>query len=256
MQGRGRPPTRARARAARDSGVRAMTTDEISRLLSAPRALRLPLHGRVAEALRDAILAGRYKPGERLVEDRLAADFNVSRNPVREALRSLASMGLVVATPRRGATVAVFGAADGREMIEVRAMLEGLNARHAARRHDPAMIAALREVLEEGSAKAAGGSREELVRLNGQFHDLLAAAGQNRVLGDIMRSLRERTNLVFAPLSPAFAAQNWAEHAAILQAVIEGDEDLAALHATRHVLNAGRRYAENVAAVPPGGSQS
>jgi DNA-binding FadR family transcriptional regulator len=55
--------------------------------------------------------------------------------------------------------------------------------------------------------------------------------------------LRERTNLVFSPMSAAAAAQNWNEHAAILEAVIAGDEDLAALHATRHVLKAGQRYA-------------
>jgi DNA-binding GntR family transcriptional regulator len=210
--------------------------------------LHLPLRDVVTEQIRDAILAGRYKPGERLVEDRLAADFRVSRNPVREALRSLASEGLVVVTPRRGAAVAAFGAAEGQEMIEVRAMLEGLNARHAARRHDPAMIASLSRVLEEGGAKAGSASPEELVRLNARFHDLLAAAGSNRVLGDIMRSLRERTNLVFAPRSAAAAAQNWREHAAILQAVIAGDEDLAALHATRHVLKAGQRYAVAAAA--------
>ena len=222
--------------------------EDIAKPASTAASLYLPLRDRVTEALRDAILAGRYKPGERLVEDRLAADFKVSRNPVREALRSLASLGLVVVTPRRGATVAVFSPAEGREMIEVRAMLEGLNARHAARRHDPAMIAALRAVLEEGRGKAASASREELVRLNAQFHDLLAAAGQNRILGDIMRSLRERTNLVFSPMSATFAAQNWREHAAILEAVIDGDEDLASLHAARHVLKAGQRYADK----PPG----
>jgi DNA-binding GntR family transcriptional regulator len=203
----------------------------------------LPLRDLVTEQIRNAILAGRYKPGERLVEERLAADFRVSRNPVREALRSLASAGLVVAIPRRGAAVARFSAEEGREMIEVRAMLEGVNARHAARRHEPAMIEALQQVLAEGRAKAASAGAEELVQLNARFHDLLAGAGSNRILGDVMRSLRERTNLVFSPASTSAAAQNWGEHAAILEAVIAGDEDLAALHATRHVLKAGQRYA-------------
>ncbi|HJU17962.1 MAG TPA: GntR family transcriptional regulator [Stellaceae bacterium] len=215
----------------------------------------LPLRDIVTEQIRDAILAGRYKPGARLVEDRLASDFQVSRNPVREALRSLASEGLVAVTPRRGAAVAIFSPDEGWEMIEVRAMLEGLNARHAARRHDPTMIAVLSDVLEEGRAKAATASAEELVRLNGRFHDLLAAAGSNRILGDIMRSLRERTNLVFSPASTTAAAQNWAEHAAILEAVIAGDEDLAALHATRHVLKAGQRYAESAGSGPPDSGQ-
>ena len=93
---------------------------------SRPKAeIDSPLREIVTSELRQAILAGRYKPGERLVEDRLAEDFGVSRNPVREALRSLAAEGLVSLTARRGATVAAPSAEDAREMIEVRATLEG-----------------------------------------------------------------------------------------------------------------------------------
>src|SRR5260221_3666456 len=83
-----------------------------------------PLRDIITEELRQAILSGRYKPGQRLIEDRLAQDFEVSRHPVREALRSLAAEGLVALTARRGATVAAPSAADGRGMIEVRATLE------------------------------------------------------------------------------------------------------------------------------------
>jgi DNA-binding GntR family transcriptional regulator len=206
-----------------------------------------PLRDLVTDQIRQAILAGRYRPGERLIEDRLAEDFKVSRNPVREALRVLASEGLIVVQPRRGATVAGFSATEAREMIEVRATLEAMNARLAARRRDPGMIAALRECLEEGRARTLpsqgeAATAEDFVRLNGRFHDLLAAAGHNRILADIMRSLRQRTNLVFAPMSAKQASRNWDEHAAILEAVIGGDEDLAALLASRHVLQAGERY--------------
>jgi len=207
-----------------------------------PRNLEAPLRDLVTDRMRNAILAGRYKPSERLIEDRLAKDFNVSRNPVREALRSLASEGLVVLTPRRGAAVAGFSLEEAREMIEVRSNLEGMNARLAARRCDSAMIEALRAVLAEGRAKARSGAVEQLVRLNGRFHDLLAKAGNNRILADLMRSLRERTNLVFAPRSAKGAARNWEEHGAILEAVIARDEELAALLAARHVLRAGHRY--------------
>src|SRR6185437_4850775 len=88
-----------------------------------------PLREVVAAGIRDAILAGRYGAGERLTEDRLAADFGVSRNPVREALRSLAAEGLVIVAARRGAVVAALRREEAREMIEVRATLEALNAR-------------------------------------------------------------------------------------------------------------------------------
>ena len=126
-------------------------------------------------------------------------------------------------------------------MIEVRATLEALNARHAARRRDPAMLRVLAEVLRAGTAAAASGAADKLPELNARFHDALAAAGSNRVLGDLMRSLRLRTGIVFAP--PAMrAAATWEEHAAILKAVIAGDEELASLLAHRHVMNAGTDF--------------
>src|SRR6202045_3628078 len=96
----------------------------------------LSLHDRVIAELRQAILSGRLKPGERLVEERLADELGVSRNPVREAIRALASEGLIEVTARRGAAVATMTDQEARETIEVRALLEGQNARLAARRQD------------------------------------------------------------------------------------------------------------------------
>src|SRR6202045_5255261 len=89
------------------------------------------LHDQVVTELRQAILSGRLKPGERLVEGRLADELGVSRNPVREAIRVLASEGLVDVAARRGASVAVMSDQEARETIEVRALLEGENARLA-----------------------------------------------------------------------------------------------------------------------------
>lgn len=201
-----------------------------------------PLRDLVAQEIRRAILDGRYKPGERLVEDRLARDFGVSRNPVREALRALASEGLIEVTARRGAAVAALGPQAAHEMVEVRAALEGLNARLAARRRDTVTLARLQDVLRRGAESARSGRPDRLVEWNGRFHDALAAAGSNKVLGDLMRSLRERTSPFFAPMGRSRAEQSWAEHAEILKAVIAGDEELACLLATRHVLGAGTDY--------------
>ena len=209
----------------------------------------VPLRDQVADRIRRSILAGRLRPGARLVEDSLARDFGVSRNPVREALRALAAEGLVRVTARRGAAVMAFDAGTAAEMVEVRAALEGLNARLAARRRDPALLKRLAEILRRGSDAARAGELGQLTRLNGDFHDALAAAGANQVLRDLMRSLRERTGSVFAPLSGGRAIRTWAEHAAILRAVISGDDDLACSLATRHVLNAGVDSLGNSAAV-------
>ena len=128
-----------------------------------------------------------------------------------------------------------FSVEAAQDLVEVRAVLEGLNARLAARHHQPAIVAALREVLVEGNRAALSSNVDDLVRLNGEFHDKLAEAGRNSILWDIMRTLRERTSLVFAANTAGRAKQDWDEHSRILAAVIEGDEELAALLATRHV---------------------
>src|SRR5579872_7579774 len=98
------------------------------------------LHGQVVAELRQSILTGQLKPGERLVEERIADELGVSRNPVREAIRALASEGLVEVAARRGASVAVMSEQEARETIEVRALLEGQNARLAARRQGKRII--------------------------------------------------------------------------------------------------------------------
>lgn len=200
-----------------------------------PARRRGSLGKTVAEQLRRLILTGQHKPGERLVEDKLSAELGVSRVPIREALRTLAAEGLVDLPPRRGASVAQLSPAIAHDLVEVRATLEGLNARLAARHHEPAIVTELHQVLTEGNAAAQSGNVDDLVRLNAAFHDKLAQAGRNSILWDIMRTLRERTSLVFAANTNRRSREDWEEHSRILAAVIDGDEELAALLATRHV---------------------
>ena len=203
-------------------------------------ALHSPLFALVTGSLRQRILSGHYEPGERLVESKLSTEMGVSRIPVREALRALAAEGLGHIEPRRGASVARFSPNLANEMIEVRATLEGLNAKLAAQRRDPALIAEIEKVLAQGAQAASEGRTDQYLWLNGRFHELLGNIAANSVLQDIMRSLRERTDLLFAPANMSRARQNWEEHAQILQAVIAGDADLAALLATRHVYSAAK----------------
>lgn len=199
-----------------------------------------PLTQLVVDALRDKILNGAIAQGERLVESRLSEEFSVSRMPVREALRQLAASGLVTIEPRRGATVTAFQGAQLRELVEVRATLEALNAKLAAQRHDPRQIAELNALLAEGMRLAStSGDMETLARLNVRFHDSLGHIAANSVLQEMMRTLRDRTAVLFAPFTNR-TQQNWEEHAAILRAVISGDAELASLLAARHVYNAAQ----------------
>lgn len=206
-------------------------------------ATHSPLTQLVADALRTRILANDIASGERLVEGRLSEEFGVSRIPVREALRQLAAEGLVVIEPRKGASVIRFTEQQVREVVEVRATLEGLNAKLAAKRHDAQQIAELERILAEGTRLAGSDDQALVSRLNASFHEALGSVAGNTVLQDMMRSLRDRTALLFAPINRQRGQANWEEHAAILRAVIDGDAELASLLAARHVYNAAQLQA-------------
>ena len=201
-------------------------------------AVHSPLTKLVVGSIRERILGGSYEPGERLVEAHLSTELGVSRMPVREALRVLAAEGIVTIEPRRGAMVATYSAEQVRELVEVRATLEALNAKLAAKRRDPDHIRKLEKILATGSKNS---ERTELAKLNednNAFHEALAEGAANATLRDMVRSLRERTAVIFAPHSRKRAKQNWEEHAAILRAVVAGDAELAGLLAARHVYSA------------------
>ena len=203
-------------------------------------ATHAPLTKLVTTALRERILSGKIALGERLIEGRLSEELGVSRMPVREALRELAAEGIVTIEPRRGAYVTTFSEEQKRELVEVRATLEALNAKLAAKRHDPEQIAELQRILDEGARLMENEDPGLLTRQNFRFHEALGNIAGNTILQDMIRSLRDRTAMLFATTSRQRAEQNWQEHAAILRAVIDGDAELAALLAARHVYNAAQ----------------
>ena len=195
---------------------------------------------RVARALREEIFNGKILPSERLVESKISERLGVSRIPVREALHILAAEGRVVIEPRKSAVVASFSEEQIRELIEVRATLEALNARLAAERHDLQQITLLRSILDEGAKLTEKDNLQHISELNKKFHDALGEVGANSILRDMMKSLRERTALIFRSTDKEYISKNWREHEAILKAVISGDGEMAALLASRHVYNAAQ----------------
>jgi DNA-binding GntR family transcriptional regulator len=218
-----------------------MTAGELPENLGAAHS---PLTKLVVDSIRERILRGAYEPGERLVEAHLSTELGVSRMPVREALRVLAAEGIVTIEPRRGATVATYSSEQVRELVEVRATLEALNAKLAAKRHDPAHIRKLEQILAAGSKNSEKTELAKLNEDNNTFHEALAEGAANSTLREMVRSLRERTAVIFAPHSRKRAKQNWEEHAAILRAVVAGDADLASLLAARHVYSAAEPVLE------------
>ena len=116
------------------------------------RLTHRPLREVVAEEIRSMIMSGEIAPGERLIEDKLAAELGVSRNPVREAIRSLEATGLVDVVPRKGAYACLVNGEDIRQIQELRAAINGWAAELAAARRTGEDIRRLRSCVEAGRA--------------------------------------------------------------------------------------------------------
>lgn len=193
------------------------------------------LRDKVVAELRRRIIECDYPPGHRLTEDRLADDFGVSRNPVREAIRVLEREGFLVALPRRGAVVASISEQDVEDIFEIRLSLEVLTARLAAQRVDAAGAA----MLEELTAKAAvATTAAELASLNTAFHTEISRISGNALLVSIMETLHDRIQWVYRQTAVERAPSSWHEHQAMAAAICAGDTDAAARAAETHVMEA------------------
>jgi DNA-binding GntR family transcriptional regulator len=205
-------------------------------------ARHLPLRDAVLAALRDAIIAGEYGPGTRLPEEEIAGRYDVSRNPIREALHALAVEGFVVIEPRRGARVATIDGRRANELFELRGPLEGLVARFGAQRRTASQLAELRAVVDRGHEAVEAERLDELPGLNTRFHAALASAADNEMLAGTLGRMSDIIRWVYASRISERSAQSWAEHAAIVEAVAEGDPDEAERRGLEHIANAGAAY--------------
>ncbi len=194
---------------------------------------------RVTDALREQLVRGALRPGERLKEEHLAAATGASRTPVREALHRLEAEGLVRRTTG-GAVVSDWGGEDLDELMEVRALLEGYGARLAASRATPAQIARLGTLANEMDRVAdgrAGDRVDRIAKLNNEFHrELLDASGSARVqalLAQIVQvPLVHRT---FHRYSPDALRRSLAHHHEVVAALAAGDGGWAELVMRTHI---------------------
>ena len=200
----------------------------------------LPLRLQVYKALREAIVSGKLKAGERIVEDRVCAELGVSRSPLREALRRLEGEGLISILPRRGAVVTEVTARDGIDLFAVREVLEGLAARQAARHISAEELAELENVCQEMADRIQAKDTTHIVSLNMQFHELITKASRNRWVRDFLTSIRAQTRRIYRSSieSPGRAPDSLAEHLLILEALKSGDVEAAERLAREHVQKA------------------
>jgi len=201
------------------------------------KILPAQLERRVYERVRDEIVSGALRPGEQLVEARIASDLGVSKTPVREALIRLQRDGLVQIEPYRGARVLEPSAEDIREILELRLLIESQIARDLAGRQPPEVLGALEASVSESRAALAARQTADLLDSLTAFSDILAEACGNSRMHKLLFDLRS-VLLVIGNTSlraPGREQRSIDEHEAILAAIRTGDADAAAAATERHI---------------------
>jgi DNA-binding GntR family transcriptional regulator len=191
------------------------------------------------DALRDAIVRGDIAPNARLVEADLTTTFQMSRSAVRNALIRLEQEGLVVREPHRGARVRQVSDEEAVEILQARAVLEGLAVRQAAERIGEAGMARLRATLERQRELLEGGDLLGASDANADLHAALLEASEHSTAQRLIRALNSQTvrYQYRTILIPGRSAASLAEHTAIVEAVIAGDPDGAEDAMRNHLFN-------------------
>jgi DNA-binding GntR family transcriptional regulator len=195
-----------------------------------------PPRDRIADAIREDIIAGRLRAGERLPEEVIAAEHQVSRVPVREALRRLESEGFVTLTPYHGARVSESSWTDSLELMQVRRGLEVMAARLAAEACGGDQAAALMEVVRRGTEAGRRELLDELPSLIMEFHELVAKASGNRRLAGMLERVLQQISWGFELDLHARIESSWLDHSTIAMAILNGSVVQAAFLMDEHII--------------------
>ena len=204
------------------------------------------------DALREAIVRGDIAPEARLVESEISTNFEMSRGAVRTALIRLEEEGLVVREPHRGARVRKVSDDEAVEILQVRAVLEGLAVRMTAERIDDAGATRLQALLERHRELLEGGDLLGASDANADLHAALLELSGHGTARRLIRALNSQTvryqyRTILIPGRPAASV---AEHSAIVEAVVAGRPDEAEAAMRNHLFNVAQAVQR---AVLPGG---
>lgn len=211
--------------------------------------------GRASETVRRKlereINAGTLRPGDTIDEKSLAARFEISRTPAREAIMQLAAHGLVEIRPRHGAVVVGLGAEEAIAMMETLAMLEAEAAGLAAHRMPQAEKDRMAEIYEDSRSSASDLDSDAYIQLNRLFHETIYVGARNEYLKQLIVQTRRRMAFYHASslYQKSRLERSWAEHGNVVQAITSGDVEEAREAMRDHILSGGRVYADLVAAL-------
>jgi DNA-binding GntR family transcriptional regulator len=216
--------------------------------MNASRIAPLALYQEVAERLRERIFSHELPAGTWVDEQALAEQYGISRTPLREALKVLASEGLVTLKPRRGCYVTEISERDLDEVFTVMAMLEGESARAAAVRASEADLAQLRTIHADLEKAASADDIDGFFEANQSFHHAIQQVADNRWLLHVIEDLRKVIKLSrhHSLYSEGRLEQALAEHRSVLDALLERDADAAEARMREHI-RSGRAALERIA---------
>ena len=199
----------------------------------------LPLRDVVFNTLRQAILIGELKPGERLMELHLADRLGVSRTPVREAIRRLELEGLVTMIPRKGAEVARITEKSMSDVLEVRRTLDALCAELACDRITPESLAALKKACDHFEQCVGTHDAKKIAEADVSLHDIIVEATGNQRLIQMVHNLSEQMyRYRFEYIQDSSQHDTLVkEHRIIYQSIVDKDKDTAAAAARLHIDN-------------------
>ncbi len=200
----------------------------------------------VYRELRDALASGALKPGQRVMETEVAEWLEVSRTPVRDALRRLESEGMLTVEPRMGLVVASISRQAMLELYVMREVLEGTAARLCAQHASDTEIMEL-QALVEREARLQG-NHSELARHNRLFHDAIHRGAHNRYLEKSLAAVNDTMHLLGPSqlLVQERASESQREHAELFEHIRDHDPDAAEAAARRHVRSARQQRLRNL----------
>ena len=199
----------------------------------------LPLRDVVFNTLRQAILRGELKPGERLMEIQLANKLGVSRTPIREAIRKLELEGLVLMIPRKGAEVAEITEKSLRDVLEVRRALEELAVQLVCEKITQEQIEELKASAKEFQNTLKDGDITKIAEADVRFHDVIYMATDNQKLILLLNNLREqmyRLRVEYLKRKEVHP-QLIAEHEEIIEMIEKREKDTAIKVVCEHIDN-------------------
>ncbi|SNT14284.1 transcriptional regulator, GntR family [Anaerovirgula multivorans] len=207
-----------------------------------------PIREIVFQKLREAIIDGRIKKGEHLVESIVATKMSVSRTPVREALRQLEIEGLILNIPRKGAIVQGITKEDALDIYDLREVLEGLMARLACRNITEADINRLKGIIELMEEAINNENYDEFLVLHGEYNTIILNSSKNKRLQSTLKNLYEyltglRSISLFTKDRRMVALE---EHKEIVYALEKKDEDHVETLTRMHIRKAKKAFLSNL----------